>query len=456
MKKLLKAVRQLYLAITGSIAFWPTLIAIVFFLLALVMVRFEGTPLSVYLERQIPLFKNVKEDVDNARLIINVLATGTISLTVFSFSMVMIVLSQATSNLSPRVVPGLISDKTHQVVLGVNTGTIIYAFFLMLSFKTEGTSSAVIPVLGILLGLFFGILCLGLFVFFIHSISRSIQVDNILKRVYQKAIKDIEQQGEINVDDNPAEVTNERHAWSVFQSVESGYLRRIQKEALLEFATQQDVIVEVLIPIGGFMVAGYPFLKFSRDLSQIEDLEESIIACFIFSMEEMIMEDYEYNMNQISEIATKALSPGINDPGTAANALDFMTLLLARRLKAKESSYLRDKNKNIRVYLKRSSLDTLLFRYLAPIRTYGKEDVKIILKLLESLKILIYLDRYGEKYLPDLLNHVMAVRDDADNAIKNLEDRHSINLMLEELAACFPVESLKDKVKMLSADTKKN
>ena len=104
----------------------------------------------------------------------------------------------------------------------------------------------------------------------------------------------------------------------------------------------------------------------------------------------------------------------------------------------------------------RSSINTLLFRYLSPIRTYGKEDVKIILKLLESLKTLIYLDRSGEKYLPDLLNHVMAVRDDADNTIQNLEDRHTINLMLEELAACVPGESLKDKIKMLSADTNKN
>jgi len=456
MKKIPKAIHQLYLAIIGSIAFWPTLISIGFFLLAIAMVHFEGTPFSVSLEKQIPLFKNVKEDVDNARLIINILASGTISLTVFSFSMVMIVLSQATSNLSPRVVPGLISNKTHQVVLGVYTGTIIYAFFLMLSFKSGGSSQAAIPVLGILIGLFWGILCLGLFVFFIHSISRSIQVDNIIKRIYQKAIKAIEQQGEIDIDDNTATIENNEQNWYVFQSIESGYLRRIQKEALLEFATQQEVIVEVLIPIGGFMVAGYPFLKFSRDLSQVQDLAKNVIACFIFSLDEMIMDDYEYNMNQISEIATKALSPGINDPGTAVNALDFMTLLLARRLQAKESCYLVDKNNNVRVILKQSSLDTLLFRYLAPIRTYGKDDVKVMYKLLESLKTLVYLHKSNGKYLPDLLNHAQAVRNDADKSILNPKDRLTINQMLEQLAACIPEENLKDKVKLLPVDKKEN
>ncbi|NIU61616.1 MAG: DUF2254 domain-containing protein, partial [Pseudomonas stutzeri] len=60
-----------------------------------------------------------------ARLILGTLVGGIISLMVFSFSMVMVVLNSAASSLSPRVIPALISSRSHQVVLGVYLGTII-------------------------------------------------------------------------------------------------------------------------------------------------------------------------------------------------------------------------------------------------------------------------------------------------------------------------------------------
>ena len=107
MEKLVKAIKRLYLAISGSIAFWPTLFSLAFFLLSIYVWHFEGTAWSKNLEGRLPLFKNPEEDTENARLLLNIIASGTITLAIFSFSMVMIVLSQASSNLSPRIIPGL-------------------------------------------------------------------------------------------------------------------------------------------------------------------------------------------------------------------------------------------------------------------------------------------------------------------------------------------------------------
>ncbi|WP_157433464.1 DUF2254 domain-containing protein [Adhaeribacter aquaticus] len=440
MERFPKVVKKTYFSITSSIAFWPTIIACSYFVLAICIWYFEGTRLSSFLESKIPIFKNLKEDVDNARLLLNILASGTITLTVFSFSMVMIVLSQASSNLSPRVIPGLVSDKSHQVVLGVNVGTIIYSLFLILSFK-PGKSNATIPVIGILLGLVFGILCLALFVYFIHSISKSIQVDTIIKRIYRKALQEFKREGEISIEDHTDEIVIEKHDWVVFGSVESGYLRRVEKDVLLEFVTDHDLLVEVMVPLGTFMVIGKPFLKFNRDVSQVKNINDIIYQCFIFSKDEMVTPDYEYNFRQITEIAVKALSPGINDPGTAYNAIDFMTLLLAERLKTKETTYLYDQNKKVRVILSRSSMDKLLFNYLTPIRTYGKNDVMVILKLLDCLKTLIHLNKKEQTYYPELLKHAFAIREDADEFIRNREDRKRVNEMLNQLQETCQVKA---------------
>ncbi|MBK7570359.1 MAG: DUF2254 domain-containing protein [Bacteroidetes bacterium] len=68
-------------------------------------------------------------DASTARSIISSIAAGIITLTVFSFSMVMIVLNQSASQLSNRILDKLIGSRFQQVVLGVYVGTIVYSLF---------------------------------------------------------------------------------------------------------------------------------------------------------------------------------------------------------------------------------------------------------------------------------------------------------------------------------------
>lgn len=117
---------------------------------------------------------------DTARTILSYLTGGLISLMVFSFSMVMVLLNQASSNYSPRVLPGLISNKNHQYVLGIYLGTIIYNVFITISIKSSGQNSTKLPSFSILMTVLLTILCLGAFIYFIHSISQAIQVSNIM------------------------------------------------------------------------------------------------------------------------------------------------------------------------------------------------------------------------------------------------------------------------------------
>jgi uncharacterized membrane protein len=104
--------------------------------------------------------------------------------------MVMVVSNNASASLSPQVIPGLISDKGHQKTLGFSLGTILYSLLLITSIEQNSTTR--IPSLGVLISLGFGIACLGLFVHFIHSISRSIQVEYILNNLYHTTLKKLD------------------------------------------------------------------------------------------------------------------------------------------------------------------------------------------------------------------------------------------------------------------------
>lgn len=174
--------------VRDSIAFYPVAIAGLFALVAIAVLAIETHPAAKSLRDALPAGLS---DPDNARELLGTLITSIISLTVFSFSMVMVVLNGAASRLTPRVLPGLISDSRNRVILGIYLGSILY--YLMMIAVVNKNEPDNLPTIGLLLGLLFGLLCLAMFVVFIRSVSQSIQVDWVLSQLYNGALKNLEQ-----------------------------------------------------------------------------------------------------------------------------------------------------------------------------------------------------------------------------------------------------------------------
>lgn len=438
MKRLTTSSYKIYANISSTIAFWPSIISAGFLVLAVVMLYFETTSLSTFLERRLP-FMLAKEE-ENARLILNIVAAGTISLTVFSFSMVMIVLSQASSNLTPRVIPRLAAVKAHQIVLGFYIGTILYSLILLLNFQKEGAGKEATPAIAILFALICGLFSIILFVFFIHSISHTIQVDNILNHIFQKSYQALKVEREESNKFKGESTGHEQEGNQQLNSTRNGYIKLIELEKLLEHATKHDLQLTILADAGTFVVEGYPILSIQCKAAPDKALFEELENCFLLSLKEVVMEDFEQGVKQISEIAVKALSPGINDPGTATKAIDFLTLLFMRRMKNQPNAGLFDAANNLRVIEKIITVNELLFRYITPIRTYGKEDVQIILRLIKSLESLIMADGETKRHQQELAQHVTAIMYDADEHINNSIDRDSINNSVRNLNKILPPE----------------
>ena len=176
MKKIIRRTIAFFNAIKSKIAFYPALLALVGIGLALLMMSIEQSDVSSIMKEFVPQL--IIENGDTALTILSVCIGGLISMMVFSFSMVMLLLSQASSNFSPRLLPGLISDKTHQIILGLYLATILYNIFVLFSVEPDENSYS-LPGLAILIGITFTLICLCAFIYFIHNISQSIQINNI-------------------------------------------------------------------------------------------------------------------------------------------------------------------------------------------------------------------------------------------------------------------------------------
>ncbi|WP_285545641.1 DUF2254 family protein [Dyadobacter frigoris] len=177
--------RKRYQKTVSSIAFYPAIIAFGFLMLCAAMISLDYSESGKIIKQNLHWLR--LKDASTARSIIGAVASGIISLTVFSFSMVMIVLNQAASQMSNRVLGQLIGNKFQQIVLGIYIGTIIYAFFLLSTIR-DIDSGIYIPALSTYLLIFFTIFDIFIFIYFLHYITQSVKYEIVIHRIFKQTL----------------------------------------------------------------------------------------------------------------------------------------------------------------------------------------------------------------------------------------------------------------------------
>jgi uncharacterized membrane protein len=355
-----------YQNIISSIAFIPGCISIVFLFIAALVFSFDLSNVGQEVKTDIP-WLTIK-DPSTARSILGAIAGGIISLTVFSFSMVMIVLSQAASQMSNRVLDKLIGNRFQQTVLGIYIGTIIYTFFLFSTIRETGDSFQ-IPSLSIFLLTVITVFDIFLFIYFLHYITQSVKYNVIIDRIKSSTFdgmsafcKEKEERKEVP----------EFAAKSIVRAHRSGVFEGFDDKEMKGFLSKSKCSMMAIYPMGTYVLRGQAIMKCSRNLD-VEQEQQALLGVIISKQESVVL-NYEYGYRQLSEIALKALSPGINDPGTAILSLRALVDLLGFRAFNSPPSVLYCEDLPYKIYRNELSFDTLFEQAIYPIWDYGKED----------------------------------------------------------------------------------
>ena len=356
------------------------------------MIYLESLGISQSLQEYIPIL--VLEDGDTALTILGACIGGLISMMVFSFSMVMLLLSQASSNFSPRLLPGLISNKKHQVILGIYIATILYNLLILLSINPSSSKSE-LPAFSVLIGMVFTVSCLVAFIYFIHSISQGIQISNIMVRLSQKAKthlqKSLEEESKL-MDNLSLKVTED---WRSYSLSRTGYFQDYSVKELIQFCEKFKTKIAIQIPKGFFLQKETVFFSSEKPLNE-EQIEE-FTGFISFGSSELVRTNYLLGFKQLTEIINKAMSPAVNDPGTAINAIDYLTELFALRMQKKDTTYIQHKEVIV-AQIATVSLEELLQQVFSSLRTYCKDDPIIVQKLLEMLQYLQNTSKVSKSY----------------------------------------------------------
>lgn len=383
-----------------SIAFLPAVMALGFLLLSWLMLEFDYSETGKSIKAHWQWLR--LKDASTARNINATVAAGIISLTVFSFSMVMIVLNQAASQLSNRVLDKLIGNRFQQVVLGFYIGTIVYALFLLSTIR-DIDSGVHVPALSTYLLIAFTVLDIFLFIYFLHYITQSVKYETIIKRIY-KQTKDSLEKSCVHL--TPPVAASPIPTGVAIKAPLSGIFQGVDQKYLLNLCEQEDIVASVMYPPETFVLKDTPLVLLSPASSFTAELETKAQAAIQIDNSETIATNYFYGFRQLMEVAIKALSPGINDPGTAIISLHALADLLAYRARHFPEPTIKDTSGKVRIVKQEKTADEIFAICILPIWDYGKND-RLIQQALYQM--LVQLQPYGHsRNLPKLLQAVQA------------------------------------------------
>ncbi|MGO9574687.1 MAG: DUF2254 domain-containing protein [Terriglobales bacterium] len=327
-------------------------------------------------------------DPQVAQVILAGIAASIMTVVSIVFAILLMTLTLASMQFSPRIIVSFSRDRVTQWTLGIFLGTFLYCMAALPAARSLPYPFA--PVGTVLGAMVLALICVGLLLFFIHHISQAISVNHIVDRIAAETEAMIDELMpwphllDHHVEDaeplrpNPSEV-------AVF-SHDSGYIRFVDTQRLVAIAKHYHVTIRVLRRVGHFVPAGIPLAMVSKGNRLPPEGTAELLAAFDFGPTRTLQQDVEFGVLQIVDVALKAISPAVNDPTTAINCIDQLSRILIRfASREPPEDLLYDPPGIVRASIGWIRFERLLEAAFEQIRMYSKTDVAVSLRLLRAL-----------------------------------------------------------------------
>jgi uncharacterized membrane protein len=211
----------------------------------------------------------------------------------------------------------------------------------------------------------------------------------------------------------------------------TGYVQFVDPEALLELARKQSGTVRMGVGVGDFVVAGRPIATITRDHGAelgedgLRDVARAIRSAVQVGPHRTVEQDPAYGVQQLVDIALRALSPGINDPTTAITCMHYIGAVLALVVERADESGWRQEGGVLRVVTRAPSFSQLLDLGFDELRRYGEARVTVLLRLAETLALLGDATQRADQR-EAILRHLERLGEAAERSIVSATDRATI------------------------------
>jgi uncharacterized membrane protein len=363
--------------IRGSLWVLPTASTILALLLGLLLSRVNvrpGSPLAF------------QGTADDARALLIGISSTMVTVIALLLGLAVVALQLSSTQFSPRLLRNFLRDRPNQIVLSVFVGTFAYAAGGLFEVGiSAGQRVDEFPRFAVTVAVTLLFVSLALLVFFADHLAHSIQVDHILRVVERNTLPVIR-----NLPP-PAELPAvPEHAVAV-PTRQSGYLQFVNVEKLLAAAAAERVNVCLRPWVGEHVVTGTPLAWVwpaapQAPVPAAEALAGPLYAAVRIGFERTLEQDPGLGLRQLIDPACKALSPAVNDPYTAIQAIEHLSVLYAALARQPVGPLVaQDRSGTITAAVPARPFAELLAIGVGLIRRYGAQEPTVIQALLRML-----------------------------------------------------------------------
>jgi uncharacterized membrane protein len=326
-------------------------------------------------------------DPQVAQVILAAIAASIMTVVSIVFAILLMTLTLASMQFSPRIIVSFARDRVTQWTLGIFLGTFSYCMAALPTARSLPYPFA--PVATVLGAMLLALACVAWLLYFIHHISQAISVNQIVDRIASETEAMIDEM--MPHPHRPTRMPDRDQVdpgnWEKpVLSDASGYIRFIDTDQLVAGAKSYRVKVQVLRRVGQFVPAGIPLLMVYKGERLSSEGIAQLRGAFDFGPSRTLQQDLEFGVLQIVDIALKAISPAVNDPSTAISCVDQLSRILIRFASRElPESTLYDPPGVVRVSIQWTDFDRMVDAAFEQIRLYSQSDMAVSLRLLRAL-----------------------------------------------------------------------
>jgi uncharacterized membrane protein len=319
-------------------------------------------------------------DPDTARTILSSIASGMIAFTGLVVSIAVVVVQFGASQYTPRLVNRFRRDPVVKQALGVFVAPTVFALVSLRSIGRDGAT--VVPSLTVGVNLLLLIAALLAFFGLVSRLLDLLRPRRVIAQVVERAGEAIVETYPFPFDAAPPQTALPAAAPGAVVPHEggAGVLSALDRAAVVAAARAAGAVVEVLVPVGAFVPRGAPLFRVHGDAGRIDTA--SLRRAAMLAEERTLRQDPAFALRALADVALRALSPAVNDPTTAVQALDGIEELL-RELSARdlERGQIADDEGAVRLVYPNPGWAALLDLALTEIRVYGVAQPQIARRL---------------------------------------------------------------------------
>ncbi len=378
-------VRKIALRIRESMWLRPVIYSVLAFLLALMVIYIDHNGLS---QKVVPSF--MLTSVDLAQTILGSLSGALLTMTTITFSTIMVVLTTYSSQFSPRTLNNFVEDPLTMRVLGIFMGGFVYSVLSLLFMSENWYESEVISAS---VGVVIAFICLGVFAYFIHNVATSIQVSTLIREITDGAMKVIKRQEQTLKSKFTNVIDDREDADFTYEFVRDvkcrgfGYVQLTDYHGLLKYASHHNIGVEANFLNGDFLTEDSIAFRVHHNGEVDEDLDGILNQYLKLGKERSSIQDPEFALQKIVEVALRAISPAINDPNTARVCISYLGMALSHLCRIRSNGrYIAyyDEEMQPRIIGKQKRTMDILYLSFYQIIHYGSEDFSILTALIDA------------------------------------------------------------------------